>query len=158
MTPGSVSWNIEYCRLSYSRQKSEVRRQITPLTGCVRTSITAGIAMHHFVPTPNAWCQLLAFAILGNLASIENELLSLFVVLVCHIFVSTPFPGGTHRETPLVIAIRAGQASAAELLVHHGAPLDGGRSHNRLTAADGRTPAGAREKMLARRYGREGHV
>ncbi|CAM9211740.1 unnamed protein product, partial [Hapterophycus canaliculatus] len=54
-------------------------------------------------------------------------------------------------ETPLVIAIRAGQASVAELLVQHGAPLDGGRSHNRLTAADGRAPAGAREKMLARR-------
>lgn len=55
------------------------------------------------------------------------------------------------RETPLVIAIRAGQASAVEFLVQHGAPVDGGSSHGRLTAADGRAPAGAREKMMARR-------
>lgn len=59
--------------------------------------------------------------------------------------------GDTHRETPLVVAIRAGQASAVELLSQHGAPLDGGKSNGRLTGADGRAPTGPREKMMARR-------
>eukprot|EP00903_Cladosiphon_okamuranus_P021748 g19996.t1 len=54
-------------------------------------------------------------------------------------------------ETPLVVAIRAGEASGVELLTQHGAPLEGGRSNGKLTAADGRTPVGAREKMMARR-------
>lgn len=55
-------------------------------------------------------------------------------------------------ETPLVVAIRAGQASAVELLAKRGAALDGGRSAGRLTSSDGRAPAGAREKMMARRH------
>ncbi|CAM9579531.1 unnamed protein product, partial [Laminaria digitata] len=54
-------------------------------------------------------------------------------------------------ETPLVVAIRAGQASAVELLAQRGASLDGGGSTGRLTGANGRAPAGAREKMMARR-------
>lgn len=52
-----------------------------------------------------------------------------------------------------MIAIRAGQTSAVEFLVQHGASVDGGNSHAKLTAADGRAPAGAREKMMARRCG-----
>lgn len=60
----------------------------------------------------------------------------------------------TYRETPLVVAIRAGQASGVELLTQHGAPLEGGRSNGKLIAADGRAPVGAREKMMARRCGR----
>lgn len=51
-----------------------------------------------------------------------------------------------------MVAIRAGQASAVELLARHGAPLDGGGSQ-RLASADGHAPSSAREKIVARRCG-----